>query len=115
MVRDMATSKKQDRKQTDWQQLKNRLAATRFAPESGQALSPERVQAILEQRARAIARVPEPLPAAGSLLAIVSFRLGEEHYALETRHVREVLRYKTPTRLRSEERRVGKEWRMQRT
>lgn len=46
---------------------------------------------ILHARALALARRPAVPPAAGTLIELLEFRLAHEHYALETRHVREVL------------------------
>lgn len=53
---------------------------------------------ILRARARALAQLPPTLPAAGSQLEILEFRLASERYAVETRHVQEVypLRELTP-------------------
>lgn len=46
-------------------------------------------KAILAARARALARPPQPA-AQGSNLEVLEFRLANERYALETRHVSEV-------------------------
>jgi purine-binding chemotaxis protein CheW len=53
---------------------------------------------ILRMRARALARIPASETAAGETLEVLEFRLANEHYALESRHVREVhpLRSLTP-------------------
>ena len=52
--------------------------------------SPPTATQILRARARALARPPEPAPAAETLLEVLEFRLAQERYAVETRHVREV-------------------------
>lgn len=54
-------------------------------------LPPERIRALLEERARALARPPEPVEPADTL-AVVTFALGRERYAIETQYVREVAR-----------------------
>ena len=53
---------------------------------------------LLRQRRQALARVPEQAVDAADVLELVEFRLAEERYALETRHVQEVhpLRDLTP-------------------
>src|ERR1019366_3735169 len=53
---------------------------------------------ILHARARALARPPHRAAAADASLELLEFRLAQESYALETRHVREVypLRDLTP-------------------
>lgn len=53
-------------------------------------LPPERVRAILEERARAFARVLAPTPAAGAMLEVVSFSVSRERYAIEANYVREI-------------------------
>jgi len=56
------------------------------------------VTAVLRMRALKLAHVPASLASADTMLELLEFRLAEEHYALETRHVREVypLRKLTP-------------------
>ncbi|MBI2805978.1 MAG: purine-binding chemotaxis protein CheW [Planctomycetes bacterium] len=76
----------------DWQTVRDRLGEAARAAEAARHTGSQRVQAVLEERARAIARVPDSAPAAGTILEIVIFTLGNERYALETNHVREVLR-----------------------
>ena len=45
---------------------------------------------ILRTRAKALARVPEPVVPAETLLEVLEFRLGHERYAVETCYVQEV-------------------------
>ncbi len=83
----------------DWARAKDRLSQGALAAEEANRLSPQRVLAVLAERARAIARVPADAPAAGALLEVMRFRLGNEQYALETSYLREVLRPKEITPL----------------
>jgi len=53
-------------------------------------LSPERARAILEERARVLARVPERPVVAERVLSVATFKLGAGRYAIEARTVREV-------------------------
>jgi purine-binding chemotaxis protein CheW len=77
----------------DWQQVRERLARAREATAASARLSPERARAVMEERARELARVPARPPQADEVLQVVVFALGGERYALETRHVREVVRF----------------------
>jgi purine-binding chemotaxis protein CheW len=56
------------------------------------------VEQILRTRARALARTPPRIPAAGAMLELLEFRLASERYAVESRLVQEVhpLRDLTP-------------------
>jgi purine-binding chemotaxis protein CheW len=74
----------------DWQDISDRL--NRAITATTERHTPERVQAILQERARAAARVPAPTPLAGALLEVLRFTLAGEEYALETIYIREVLR-----------------------
>jgi purine-binding chemotaxis protein CheW len=76
----------------DWQKLRERLARACAATEGSVRLSPERARAVMEERARTLARVPPRPPHAAEVLEIVTFALAGERYAVETRHVREVVR-----------------------
>ena len=83
----------------DWQAMRNRLAQAAAATEESHRLTPERMRAILQERARIAARIPPQAPAAGSVLEVIRFHLGEERYAVETRYLREILRVKEITPL----------------
>lgn len=63
-----------------------------------QSFSTSDAAQILHARARALARPKEQAPAAETLVEVLEFRLAQERYAVETRHVREVypLRDLTP-------------------
>lgn len=50
----------------------------------------ENAVTVLRERARALARVPAPASAAEAVLEVIEFSLGPEHYAIESRYVREV-------------------------
>jgi hypothetical protein len=76
---------------TDWAEVRARLDRAGAATAEALRLSPERARAVLEERARALARVP-PAEYAGAVLEVVTFDLAGERYALETRHVRAVVR-----------------------
>ena len=76
----------------DWQEIHDRLARARTGLEE-KSLSRERVQAILEDRARKLAQVPDQATPAADVIDVLIFGLGEESYAIETVYVREVLRF----------------------
>jgi purine-binding chemotaxis protein CheW len=80
------------RPEIDWQDVRSKL--TRAAASSDEALSPsaESIRAILAERARLLARVPAAPPSATEALTVVTFALGNERYAVESRFLREVVR-----------------------
>jgi purine-binding chemotaxis protein CheW len=47
---------------------------------------------VLDERARALARVPPAAPHAAEVLEVATFLLASEQYAIETQYVREVVR-----------------------
>lgn len=76
----------------DWTRLRERLAAARAQMEALIELSPERSSAVLAERARKLARVPEAIDP-GVSHHVLSFGLGSERYCLELEYVREVVRF----------------------
>lgn len=85
----MRNTRRQAPRRLDWQDIHARLERASAAAE---APSPERARAILERRARELARAPESLPSPAEVLEVVRFTLADDRYALETRHIREVVR-----------------------
>ena len=75
----------------DWPGVRERLARAHAATAAALELPPERVRALMDARARALARPPAPREAAG-VHDVLTFALGVERYAIETRYVREVVR-----------------------
>jgi purine-binding chemotaxis protein CheW len=82
-------AKQQDGSQ---EELRQRLARAIAATEEALELSPERARAVMEERARALARVPASTPRDSDVLQLVVFTLADERYGVETRFVREVVR-----------------------
>lgn len=76
------------RPEIDWKALRQRLTRMLLT----ESATPDRVRAILEERARAAARPLAAAPSAGSLLEVIRMRIGGEEYALPTACVREVLK-----------------------
>jgi purine-binding chemotaxis protein CheW len=72
-------------------------ARLQAAPHDG-ALSPERARALLEERARKLAQRPAQSSGA-TPLELLCFKLAGERYAIETRHVLQVLALLDLTRL----------------
>ncbi len=75
----------------DWAETRRRVDAAGRAVAEEQDASPERVQTVLEERARRLARPPAP-PPAGDTLEVITFALANETYAVESRYVHEVFR-----------------------
>jgi purine-binding chemotaxis protein CheW len=77
----------------DWDQVRGRLARIDAAVAGAARLSPEQAQAVMQERARALARVPARPPDAAEVIEVATFSLAKELYAIETRHVCEVARF----------------------
>lgn len=54
--------------------------------------SPESARAILAERAQLLARVPAEPPGSSEVLTVVTFTLGDEQYAIESRFLLDVVR-----------------------
>ncbi|MCP3099634.1 chemotaxis protein CheW [Myxococcus sp. K15C18031901] len=76
----------------DWDAARARLGRLAAAHEEGDTLSPEAASALLDERARELARPPSPELAPGTLREVVRFRAAGQRYALESRFVLEVVR-----------------------
>lgn len=63
------------------------------------SLSPAAAGQVLRERARALARAPQRDAVAEASIEVLEFRLARESYALETRHVGEVLGFNDLTPL----------------
>ena len=88
----MKSRRPESAKAIDWEEVRRRLARSAEATEEALRLSPERAKAVMDERARALARVPAAPPKASEVLEIATFALANEHYGVETRYVREVVR-----------------------
>jgi purine-binding chemotaxis protein CheW len=76
----------------DWTAARERLARAEAGMSTSSELSPQRVRALMEERTRALARVPDAATAPGDVISVLSFGLGSERYAIEAACVREVAR-----------------------
>ena len=74
----------------DWREVERRLEAARAAVERVWAPDSGETRRILKARAEVLARPPGQADAAGEQIEVVEFVLAYEHYAVETRCVREV-------------------------
>ena len=80
----------------NWDALREKLR--RSAVDHGMVRSsPEAVSAVLDERARALARVPDRPPGASEVIEVVTFNLADECYALETRFVRRIEQTEAPS------------------
>ncbi|MBI5658273.1 MAG: chemotaxis protein CheW [Nitrosomonadales bacterium] len=75
----------------DWPALHLRIGQARAAAERGWAPDAEQAERILQARARAMAAEPHNTGAVAEQVEVVEFLLAHEKYAVESRHVREVL------------------------
>jgi purine-binding chemotaxis protein CheW len=76
----------------DWGEVRRRLERAIAATEATGTLSPEQARALLDQRARELARAPAAALRADEVLDVVAFDLAGERYAIEAHHVCEVSR-----------------------
>lgn len=76
----------------DWQEVHRRLECARLATDRALSLTAEQARAVLEERARALARAPVSTFEADERIEVVTFSLGTERYVVEARFVRGVLR-----------------------
>jgi purine-binding chemotaxis protein CheW len=76
----------------DWGEVRARLERIDVAVREALAPSPERVRGLLEERARALARVPPRPPRDDEVIEVVTFSVAGEVYAVESRYVRRVIR-----------------------
>jgi purine-binding chemotaxis protein CheW len=76
----------------DWEAARARLAQLAATTREDATSSPEEALAVLDARARALARAPAPEAAPGTLREVIRFRTAGQRYALESRFVLEVVR-----------------------
>ncbi|MBD3317777.1 MAG: chemotaxis protein CheW [Chitinivibrionales bacterium] len=72
-----------------FERMKRRIDQSQKALEATWSPSAEESEAIMKKRAGELARPPEE-QAAGPSIDVLVFTIGDEHYAIETRYVREV-------------------------
>lgn len=79
-----------DTKEFDWQQIKQKVTEAFAAIDSIEQTSAADVKAILKMRAQALAApLPVDTETDNATIEILEFELAQEHYAVETRYVRE--------------------------
>lgn len=76
-----------------WDRTRARLAAAEQIIREATTPSPARARALLEARARQLAEPLAEGPRPGELLHVAIFSLAREHYAIETRVLREIVRF----------------------
>lgn len=88
------TSKRRARRAVDWQEVRRRLWTADTV-----RVDPVRERALLDQRARALARTPDVERGEADLLELVSFTLTGERYALASSCVMQVIKLQDLVRL----------------
>lgn len=76
----------------DWAAVRERLARAATTSQDALQPSPETVHRILEERAAKLARPIAQAQPDSQSIDVLTFALGRERYAVESRYVREVLR-----------------------
>ena len=79
------------RRPVDWAEVRSRMEAAGRTLSGATSTAPEQVRAVLEERARALAR-PMGTPARIDEIEAVTFALANERYAIESQYVFEVFR-----------------------
>lgn len=87
----MAARSRAPRGPVDWTEIRRRVEAAGRAVAGEQDASTQHIRAVLEERARLLARPAVP-PLAGDTLEVITFALANETYAVESRYVLEVFR-----------------------
>jgi purine-binding chemotaxis protein CheW len=95
----MKRSAQNRREAIDWQAGRAYVARAAVLMDEALSPSPQRIRAIMDQRARALALVPQQSQAPRDERDAVLFLLGGERYAIETVFVREVIRAAHLTRV----------------
>lgn len=76
-----------ERKPIDWQTVCGRLQRATAQLVEANLPSGERVRAILDERARVAARIPDQAAALDTVLEVLRFDLGPERFAIETSYL----------------------------
>ena len=87
----MAVRRNVARRPVDWAEVRRRMEVVGRTLSGATSAAPEHVRAVLEERARALAR-PLRMPAPIDDLEAITFALANERYAIESRYVFEVFR-----------------------
>lgn len=86
----MSAGRRGPSRDVDWNEVHAMLAQAATAGDA-KPLGTAEVQAILEARARVLARVPPRPPDASEVLELATFHLNNERFAIETRYVRRII------------------------
>jgi purine-binding chemotaxis protein CheW len=78
------------REPIDWHEIRQRQEAVRAAIELAVSPGMEETRRILRERARVLGHTAAAAEAGDERIEVVEFVLAQEHYAVETRHVRDV-------------------------
>ena len=76
----------------DWEAVKSRLSRAAEALRAAEQRSTEQTRQMLAERAQRLAQVPDRSPDASEILELLTFQVGDDACAIETRFVQEVLR-----------------------
>ncbi|WP_435011474.1 chemotaxis protein CheW [Tundrisphaera lichenicola] len=88
----MNTTPLRPHRRFDWSEIYARLDRAAEATRHSLGPTPEQAKALMDERARALARVPIRSPEPSEILEVAAFTLAGERYAIETRYVTKVLR-----------------------
>ncbi len=89
----MSTGRDWRKKAIDWASVRQRLARAAAASAGSVRLSPDQARALMDERARILARAPTEQAATGQASVVVVFEFSGQAYAIATAQVREVVRF----------------------
>ena len=89
----MSASRQKRGEKNDGEAARGRLALAEQALDDMLLLSPEQARALLDERARRLAAVPDSEKVAGEEIELVNFAISNERYAIEVRYVLEVIKF----------------------
>lgn len=76
----------------DWPEAFARLDRAAEATRQALGPTPEQSRALMDERARALARIPSQPPAPSEVIEVATFTLSGERYAVETKYISKVVR-----------------------
>jgi purine-binding chemotaxis protein CheW len=88
----MSAATPHPRRRLDWSELYARLDRAAEATRRALGPTPDQAQALMDERARSLARVAVRDPEPSEVLEVASFTLAGERYAIETRYITKVVR-----------------------
>ncbi len=88
----MTAPSRQHGRRIDWAEAYARLERAATATRDSLSPTPEKVRSLMDERARALARVPAREPGPSEVMEVATLTLAGQRYAIETRYITKVVR-----------------------